>query len=56
MVKAIFEDISKAVANIDVKETAYAEKGYHLAIDANLTNIVAIVEFFKNKGFYITDL
>ena len=56
MVKAIFEDISKAVANIDVKETAYAERGYHLAIDANLTDIVAIVKFFKNKGFYLADL
>ena len=31
-------------------------RGYHLAIEANLTDIVAIVKFFNNKGFYLVDL
>ncbi len=56
MVKAISEDITKKFNNIDVKEITYGEKGYHLAIESNPANIVAIVEFFNSKEFYITDL
>ena len=55
MVTTISEDIRKAVANVDVKEITYAEKGYHLAIEADKTNIISIVSFFKDKDFYLAD-
>jgi len=51
MVKAIFEDIKKELNNVDVKESSYEERGYHLAIDASLTDIVAIVKFFNTSPF-----
>ncbi len=56
MVKTISEDIKKAVPDLDVKEITYAEKGYHLAIEASRNNLIPVVSFFSGKGFYLADL
>jgi NADH-quinone oxidoreductase subunit D len=56
MVNKTLDDIKNTLKSVEVSETSYAERGYHLAIDAQKENIVAVVEFFDGKGFYLADL
>jgi NADH-quinone oxidoreductase subunit D len=56
MVKTILEEIRNSVEGIDLSETSYDERGYHLAIEAQKGNLVGVVEFFDGKAFYLADL
>lgn len=56
MVKKTLEDIKNTLKGVDASEISYAEKGYHLAIEAQKGNLVSVVGFFDGKGFYLTDL
>lgn len=56
MIEKTLDDIKNTLKSIDVSEISYAERGYHLAIEAQKENIVSIAEFFDKKGFYLADL
>jgi NADH-quinone oxidoreductase subunit D len=57
MVKTVLKDIATEVKGVSVTETNYAERGYHLAIEAtDGKNLLSIVRFFDGKGFYLVDL
>lgn len=56
MVEEILKDIKNTLTGIDVSETSYGEKGYHLAVGAEKGNLVTVAEFFDGKAFYLADL
>ena len=56
MVKTVLEEITNAFRSVDVRETPYTEKGYHLSVDARKENVLSIVEFLDRRGFYLVDL
>ncbi len=56
IIEKTLDDIKNTLKSIDVSEISYAERGYHLAIEAQKENIVSIAEFFDKKGFYLADL
>jgi NADH-quinone oxidoreductase subunit D len=56
MVKKTLEDIKNTLKGVDASEISYAERGYHLAIEAQKGSLIGVVEFFADKGFYLADL
>jgi len=40
MVKKTLEEIKNNLKDVDVSETSYADRGYHIAIDAKKDNLV----------------
>ncbi|MCX5799622.1 MAG: NADH-quinone oxidoreductase subunit C, partial [Proteobacteria bacterium] len=56
MVERTIGNIQAYIKDIDVTETAYGEKGYHLAIGATRGNVLDVVKFFDEHTFYIEDM
>jgi NADH-quinone oxidoreductase subunit D len=56
MVKKTLEEIKNNLKDVDVSETSYAERGYHIAIDAKKDNLVSVVEFFDGRKLYLADM
>ena len=56
MVEKVKEALRIKIADINITEISYAERGYHLSIEAQKGNIVSVVELFEGKGFYLADL
>jgi NADH-quinone oxidoreductase subunit D len=52
----MLENIRAALPEVSVIETAYVERGYHLAIDAGKDQILKVVQFFDKNGFVLEDL
>nr|HPH42583.1 hypothetical protein [Syntrophorhabdaceae bacterium] len=56
MVKTIFEDIKNSIKGIEINEVSYAERGYHLAVEATKGNLLNIIGLLDKKRFYIADM
>ena len=52
----MLENIRAALPGINISETSYPERGYHLAMDAGREQILKVVGFFDNNGFCLEDL
>ena len=52
----MLEDIKSEITDINVAEASYPERGYHLAIEARKENLLRVIKFFDDKGFYLEDL
>ncbi len=56
MVKKTLDEITNTLKGVEVSETPYDAKGYHLAVEAKNANIVGIAGFFDERGFYLADM
>jgi NADH-quinone oxidoreductase subunit D len=56
MVIKMLEDFRAQLPDINIAETSYLERGYYLAIDVRKDQLLKVIRFFNNKGFYLEDL